>query len=250
MRFHRSLVALALLATAIVGLAPSTLAQSSESFTEKGQMEQVIHDYLLAHPEVIVEALQRYQAMQDRVAAANQAKAVVDLREELTHAPDSPVLGNPNGDVSIVEFFDYRCPYCKLMASRKLIETLEQDGNVRIVLKEFPILGEDSIYAAKAALGAARQGKYRELHMAMMTLKGKVTSADVRRLAEEAGIDMARLEQDMQAPEIDAEIKRNLALADKTGIRGTPAFIINGQLIPGAIEVDEIMKRVAAARQG
>lgn len=240
----------AIMAAAFVFAGPAVVvAQEGQSLTEQGKVEQVIHDYLLAHPEVIVESLQRYQQQQEQATAAKQATALVDSREELTHAPDSPVLGNPEGNVAVVKFFDYRCPYCKVMASRKLIETLEQDGNVRIVMKEFPILGADSMYAAKAALAAHRQGKYRELHMAMMALKSQVTSDDVRRLAQEAGIDAAQLEKDMEAPEIAAEIKRNNDLASRIGVRGTPAFVINDQLVPGAVEVIELVDLIAAARK-
>lgn len=153
-RWRTAIVAAAL---ALVG-PPMVVAQEGQTLTEQGKLEQVIHDYLLAHPEVIVESLQRYQAQQDQAAATQQATALVDSREELTQAPDSPVLGNPDGNVAVVEFFDYQCPYCKLMASRKLIETLEEDRNVRIVMKEFPILGTESMYAAQAALSADRQG--------------------------------------------------------------------------------------------
>jgi len=245
---RRSRTAVIAVAFAFAGPAMA-VGQENQTLTEQGKMEPVIHDYLLAHPEVIVESIQRYQARQEQATVAKQATALVDSREELTHAPDSPVLGNPNGDVAVVEFFDYRCPYCKLMASRELIETLEQDGKVHIVMKDFPILGPDSEYAAKAALAAHRQGKYRELHMAMMAFKGKVTSDDVRRFAKEARIDVARLEKEMEAPEIAAEIKRSHDLASRIGINGTPAFVINDQLIPGAVEVSELTNLIAAARK-
>jgi len=238
----------AIVAFGLVGSA-TAMAQEGQTLTEQGKMEQVIRDYLLSHPEVIVESIQRYQQQQEQAAAAKQATALVDLRDELTRSPDSPVLGNPDGNVAVVEFFDYRCPYCKLMATRKLMETLEQDGNIRIVMKEFPILGEDSMYAAKAALAAHRQGKYRELHMAMMLSKGKVTAEDVRRLAQEAGIDVGRMAKDMEAPEIAAEIGRNNDLAGKIGVTGTPAFVINDRLVPGAVEVSELMNLIAAARK-
>jgi protein-disulfide isomerase len=236
-------------ALAVALLATSASAQQNETLTEEGKIEQIIHDYLLAHPEVIIEAVSKYQAQQEKAAAAAQAKALVERREELIHAPDSPVLGNPNGDVTIVEFFDYQCPYCKSTA-RSVLETVSADGNVRIVFKEFPILGPASDYAARAALAAHKQGKYRELHMALMAFKGKLTEADVMRLATDSGLDAIRLAQDMETSDITESIARNHALAEALGVRGTPAFVIGDQLVPGAMSVDELRQRIAAARQG
>lgn len=234
-------------AAVVIGLAP-VQAQDNETLTDKAKTEQVIHDYLLAHPEVIVEALEKYQAQQEADAAKKQAQAVVERREELTRAPDAPVLGNPNGDVTVVEFFDYRCPYCKTVAG-SFIELFEKDGNVRFVLKEFPILGPESEYAAKAALAAEKQGKYRDLHMALMAFKGKLTNPDVLRLASDVGLDVARLEKDMAAPEIAASLKRNYDLGEAIGIRGTPAFIVGDDFIPGAISAEDMQQRIAAARK-
>src|SRR5262249_15914913 len=142
---------------AVVGIVVPASAQQNGALTDQGKTEQIIHDYLLAHPEVIIEALQKYQAQQDKATAARQAQALIDPRDERTKGPDSRVLGNPSGNVTIVEFFDYRCPYCKSVAAA-FIDMFEKDGNVRLVLKEFPILGADSEFAAKAALAAQKQG--------------------------------------------------------------------------------------------
>jgi protein-disulfide isomerase len=243
----RFIMAAAAALMAVAFAAANALAQGNETLTEQAKMEQIIHDYLLAHPEAVVQALEKYQAQQDQAAAAKQAQALVDRREELTQAPDSPVLGNPRGDVTVVEFFDYRCPYCKSVA-KTFIALFENDGNVRLVLKEFPILGAESEFAAKAALAAQRQGKYRELHLALMTFKGQLTADDVRRLAGDVGIDVARLEQDMQSPDIAATINRNYALAEALGIKGTPAFVVGKELVPGAISAEEMQKKIAAAR--
>lgn len=230
-------------------IASPAVAQDNETPADQAKTEEIIRNYLLAHPEVIVEALEKYQAQQEKASAEKQAQALVERREELLRAPDSPVLGNPNGDVTVVEFFDYRCPYCKSVAEG-LMDLFDRDGNVRFVLKEFPILGPDSDFAAKAALAAQRQGKYRDLHMAMMAFKGKVTGDDVHRIAAKVGIDVARLERDMQDPAIVDEINRNHALAEALGIRGTPAFIIGDELVPGAISAAEMQRRIAAVRDG
>lgn len=228
-------------------LAPAR-AEDNETLTEKAKIEQIVHDYLLAHPEVILESVEKYQAQQEKDAAKKQAQALVERRDELTRAPDAPVLGNPNGDVTVVEFFDYRCPYCKSVAGT-FIDLFEKDGNVRFVLKEFPILGPESEYAAKAALAAEKQGKYRALHMALMTFKGKLTNPDVLRLATDAGLDVPRLQKDMESPDIAAALKRNYDLAEALGVKGTPAFVVGDEFIPGAISVEDMRNRIAAARK-
>jgi protein-disulfide isomerase len=223
---------------------------ATEMPSDPAALEKFVHDYLLAHPEVIIESVQRFQVKQEELKAALAAKALVDRRQELAYAPASPVLGNPDGDVTVVEFFDYQCPYCKVMANNKFMETLEQDGNVRIVFKEYPILGPESEYAARAALAAHRQGKYREIHQAFMTFKGKMKNEDILKIAKDLGLDMDQLMTDMDSAEVIKEIDDNHALAAAVGISGTPAFIIDDVLFPGAVEMSEILKRVAAARQG
>ena len=233
---------------ALCGIAAPASAQQNETLTDQAKMEQIIHDYLLAHPEVILEAVDKYQKQQEQASAQKQAQALVDRREELLHAAADPVIGNPNGDVTIVEFFDYRCPYCKSVAAA-FVDLYEKDGKVRFVLKEFPILGPESEFAAKAALAAQKQGKYRALHLALMTFKGQLTVDDVRRLAGDVGIDVAQLERDMQSPDIAATINRDYSLAQALGIKGTPAFIVGNELIPGAISAEEMQKKIAAARK-
>jgi protein-disulfide isomerase len=216
---------------------------------DPAELEKFIRDYLLAHPEAIIESVQRFQVTQQQLQAERAAKILVDRRQDLTQSPGTPVLGNPDGDVAVVEFFDYRCPYCKAMATNKFIELLEQDGDVRIVMKEWPILGPDSEFAARAALAAHRQGKYRELHMALFAFKGKVTQSDVLAIAEDQGLDMDRLKANMNSPEVSKELDEVRELAKAIGVNGTPAFVIDDQLIPGAVDMSEIMNRIAAARQ-
>lgn len=241
-RFIVAFAAIAMLITA-----GPTGAQDAQTLTETAKIEQIVHDYLLQHAEVVIEAVNKYQTQQAQVAAERQANALVERRDELTNDPDAPVLGNPKGDVTLVEFFDYRCPYCKAV-SAGLIDTIKSDGNVRLVMKEFPILGAESEYAAKAALAANRQGKYGEFHEAMMTFKGKVTIEDVKRIASEVGVDTAKMERDMASPDIAGMIQHNYDLAQALGITGTPSFVISDELIPGAISMEELEKRIASAR--
>jgi protein-disulfide isomerase len=230
-----------------LSIAAPTPAQEASSPAADPLLEQKIRDYILAHPEVIAESLQRYQQQQEAAQQQAQAQAVKDLQAQLVGNAGSPVLGNPNGDVTVVEFLDYRCPYCKAM-HQPIADMIAGDGNVRVVVKEFPILGDDSLFAARAALAAHRQGKYAEMHNALMSFKGKPSPGDVESIAQQIGIDPVRLKQDMGAPEIDQELQQNYNLAEQLGIGGTPAFVIGETLIPGAIKLEDLRAHIAKAR--
>ncbi|MEX1108403.1 MAG: DsbA family protein, partial [Dongiaceae bacterium] len=162
----------------------------------------------------------------------------------------SPVAGNPGGDVTMVEFFDYNCPYCKRVAP-DIATLLEADGNIRFVYKEWPILSEESEIAARAALAAHQQSEdaYVRLHDAMMAHRGKLDRDTVMALAATQGLNMERLEDDMEGDQVTAEIEHVRRLADQIGIDGTPAFLIGEQVVPGAIDIEEMKRLVAAARE-
>ncbi len=222
-------------------------AQVNQSKQPPGEFERKVRDYLLKNPEVIVEAMQRYEAKQraDQVKAAR--KMIVARADELLRDPATPVSGNPDGDVSLVEFFDYNCPYCRRV-SPDMMKLEASDPKLRIVYKEFPILGPNSTFAAKAALAAHRQGKYVKLHHALMKGRGTVTKEAVLRTAGKLGIDIKRLEKDMADPKIEAALKRNIALATELGINGTPAFVVGKEIVPGAIGFAALKQLVAKAR--
>lgn len=229
--------------------APAAQAQDTTSSPAADPaLDQKIHDYILAHPEVIAESLQKYQQQLEAAKQQSQAQVVKDLQPQLVSNPASPVLGNPNGNVTVVEFLDYRCPYCKAM-HQSIADMIAGDGNVRVVVKEFPILGEDSVLAARAALAAGKQGKYAEMHTALMTFKGKLGAKDIETVAQEIGLDAVKLKEDMAAPEVDQELQQNYDLAEAMGINGTPAFVIGDKLIPGAIKLDELKAHIATARE-
>ncbi|MBI1779683.1 MAG: DsbA family protein [Proteobacteria bacterium] len=214
---------------------------------EKRAIETLIRDYLLTHPEIIREAVQVLQ-QRERQAELDHGKAAVALHlKELTEDPTAPVLGNAAGDVTIVEFFDYRCPYCKQMEP-SLAELLGEDGKVRLVMKEFPILGPDSVIASRAALASRAQGRYQPFHSAMMGSKGALDEAAIFRTAGEVGLDVARLKRDMASAEIDEILKRNHDLAAALGVGGTPAFVIGKQFVPGALDKAALKSLVAEAR--
>ena len=210
-------------------------------------IEQIVRDYLLAHPEVLIQSITEYQRRLKQVEAERQQETVAASHAALTQDPDSPVMGNPDGDVTIVEFFDYKCPYCKRVAGT-LKEVIEADGKIRLVMKEFPILGPQSIKAARAALASARQGKYEEFHWALMIQPGNMSDPHIRKIASSVGLDVERMQKDMESEEIDAMIRRNNQLARRLQITGTPALVIGDTLVPGAIDRKALENLVAQAR--
>jgi protein-disulfide isomerase len=226
-------------------------AVADEAFTpqQKAAVDQVIHDYLLSHPEVVVEAMKAAQQKSDQEAAERSRRAIAAMRQQLLENPDDLVAGNPKGDATIVEFFDYRCPYCKEI-ELTLDALLHEDPNLRIVYKEFPVLGEPSVFAARVALAARKQGKYAAFHRAMMAAKGNIDDAFVLKVAASVGLDIGKIRADMGSAEIDRVIRANLGFAETLDIRGTPALIIGETLIPGAVDLDTLREDLAAVRRG
>lgn len=211
------------------------------------QFDQKIHDYILAHPEVLVQALQSLDQRQ-REAEAAQAKQVLASRaDDIFRDKQSPVGGNAQGDVTLVEFFDYNCPYCRQMAPI-MEQAAANDPELKIVYKEFPILGPDSLFAAKAALAAQLQGKYGAFHKALIGARTRVTEAVVLKIAGEAGLDVERMKTDMQQPDIQALIDRNTELAQALRITGTPGFVVGDQIFPGATDLETMKKLIRQAR--
>jgi protein-disulfide isomerase len=236
---------------AILALGGGTHAGADDALNpaQADAVKKLVHDYLLEHPEVIVESL---KALDERQQAGNQAEqhqVISERSTELFEDPASPVLGNPKGSVTIVEFFDFRCPYCKGMA-KDLSDLVQADGNIRLIYKDFPILGPPSQFASKAALAAQRQGKYMDLHQALMAYKGQLGDDTVLDLAKRAGLDMDKLKKDMDLPEIDAQIRKNYDLATALKISGTPGFIIGNSVVDGAMPIDKMKELVAAQRKG
>jgi len=207
---------------------------------ERAKIEQIIRDYLLAHPEVIPEAM---EVLRDRMTAAT----IAEHAEALFRNPADPVAGNPDGDVTIVEFFDYACGYCKRMLPR-LRKVLDNDANIRVVFKEFPILSEDSVTAAKAALAARLQGNYLDFHMALMGARGRLSEDRIFEIARSVGLSTSLLKQDMERPELARIISDNRQLARDLGVSGTPAIIVDSTLISGAISYEDLTALIARAR--
>jgi protein-disulfide isomerase len=234
---------------AAVAAVPLHAAGAAELPPEQRQaIEAIIHDYLLQHPDVLIESLRAAEEKVKTEAGEKAQQALAARRSKIFDDPGTPVGGNPKGDVTLVEFFDYRCPYCK-QVQPKLLELLAGDPELRIAYKEFPILGAVSVAAARAALAADRQSKYEAFHDAMMAAKGEITEDTVYRVAGSVGLDIDRLKRDMSSPQIEAALKANHALADTLDIRGTPGFVVGDQIVPGAIDLASLKELVAGARK-
>ena len=212
-------------------------------------LQQAIHDYILAHPEVLVESLQMAKKRLEERAAAVTKSAIVAFKKDLSEDPLAPVLGNSKGDVTIVEFFDYRCPYCR-QVEPQLQRLIKEDPGLRVVQKEFPILGPASTYAARAALAANKQGKHKEFHEALMAGKPNIEEADILKAAEGVGLNIDQLKVDMASPEIDLEIARGIQIARTLRLEGTPAFIVGTELVPGVTDRGTLKSMVDDNRRG
>ena len=211
------------------------------------EFQRRVRRYLTENPEVIVEAMQRYEARR-AVAARDEIKiALAEHEVALLRDPASPVGGNPQGDVTLVEFSDYNCPYCRRVAPI-LGEAEALDAMLRIVYKEIPILGPDSVYAAKTALAADRQGKYMAFHRALMSAKGVAAEGLILAIAAKLGLDVARLKADVEDPAIQAAIDRNLALSRALRITGTPSFVVGSEIARGAIDLEAMQALIREAR--
>jgi len=225
-------------------------AESAQSEFNADQTEaigQIVREYLLENPQVMIEVFDKLEEQQ--AAAEKQAAeaAIASNSDGLFNDDYSYVYGNPDGDVTVVEFFDYKCGYCK-RAVKDVIAAVEEDGNIRLVYKEFPILSEQSEVAARAAMAAISQNKYMEMHLALMATSGDLDEDRIMRIADDAGLDTDRLKQDMKDPGIQAAIDRNHQIAREIGIEGTPAFIIGSQMVPGAVGKARLLEVVEQER--
>jgi protein-disulfide isomerase len=223
-------------------------AASADVAPDRAALGKTIREYLLANPEVLVEAMQELERKQDGQRDAVAQKGVQENQAELFRDADSPIGGNPNGDVVIVDFNDYQCPYCK-RTHQAMKSVVAADGKVKTIYKDLPILGEASKVAALAALASVKQGKHTAFHNALMEFSGKLDRDKILEIAGSVGIDRAQLEKDMEDPKLKRTIERNLELASALGIRGTPAFVIGKQFVPGAVDAAALKQLIADARK-
>lgn len=238
--FHAAALSLTL-------LAGPAIAQSFDD-AQREEIGEIVRDYLLENPEILIEVSKKLEEKQQAQENQQRETSLAENAKDVFRMDGDFVAGNPDGDVTMVEFFDYNCGWCK-RGLPEVLSLVEQDKNLRVVLKEFPIFGGDSDYAAMAALAAKKQGKYWELHVAMLGHEGKVTRETVDELAAAQGIDMEKLKTDMNDPAIAKHLEQNQQLAKDLSISGTPAFIIDNQVIPGYLPKDGLMASIAKVRE-
>ena len=217
----------------------------AEQPTTPTNFDEIVQKYIMDHPEVIMKSLTTYQAKIKQIAADRARQMVLAERDNLWNDPSSPFIGNSKG-VTIVEFFDYRCGYCKKV-SPTIAKLLETNPEIRVVFKELPILGPESIIAAKASLAANKQGAYMKFHDALLATNDPVTMDWIDRTSASLGLDLAKLKSDMNSPEIDQAILRNSQLAEKLQVKATPTFIIGTETIAGAVDSDGLRSFIEAA---
>ncbi len=238
---------LILLTTFILSTTVASSASAGNlTASDEKRIKELAIEAILERPEIIEEAIARLRELQEQRQQQAVVETIEQRRKDFLEDPNAPVLGNPDGDVTVVEFFDYNCPYCK-RAAEPVKKLVEADGNVRLVYREWPILGEGSLFAARAALAARNQGKYEEMHVGLMSGR-RVDEAYTIKLAEKIGLDVKRLRKDMQAPEIKQHIELSMELAAGLGINGTPSFLVGNQLAPGLVPYEELVRMVENAR--
>jgi protein-disulfide isomerase len=216
-------------------VAVASVSNTAFSADQKKQIEDIIKSYLINNPEVMVEIQTALEGKMEKIQAEKMQVAITQNAAELFRSVNAPVAGNPKGDITLVEFFDYNCGYCK-KALPDLASAVAKDKNIKVVMKEFPILSKGSEEASKVALAAKMQNKYWEFHSALMETPGQANEAVALKVAEKIGLNIAKLKVDMASAEVKKEIDDTRKLAQKMGIQGTPHFMIGDRVIPGAPE--------------
>jgi protein-disulfide isomerase len=241
-------------AVALAFTAAFAAPASAQSFStgQRDEIGKVVREYLLANPELLEEVMVELQKRQQVAEAERHMAAVKANSEAIFNSRHNVVIGNPNGDVSFVEFFDYNCGYCKKALS-DMVELMKTDPKLRIVLKEFPVLGPGSEEAAKVAVAVRMQDagkKYLDFHTKLLMGRGEANKARAVAAAKEAGFDVARIEKDLASPEIQASLEESLKLAREMGLNGTPSYVIGPNVVVGAVGLDGLRQKIDLARCG
>ena len=252
MTFSSTFARLGLAAT--LALSGTFHAQAFDIASMTEEEREVFHaeirEFILDNPEVLFEAVERYEAQQEQAQAATEQQLLSQLSGEIFNSSDDLIMGNPDGDVTFVEFLDYRCGYCK-KAFPEVKSLLKADGNIKVIVKEYPILGEASVEASRFALAArvvAGDDAYETVHDAMMEMRGSLTPGGMRKIAKKADLDYDAIAAKMESDEVTAVIARNHALGRQLQINGTPSFIVSDAIIRGYLPYDEMAKIVAEIR--
>ncbi len=244
-----------IIAAALLGATAMTVTAHAQSFTpaQRTEIEAIIKDYLIRNPEVMQDVMLELEKRQSMAETEKAKGAIAANKDAIFNSRHQVTLGNPKGDVTMVEFFDYNCGYCK-RAMTDMMELLKSDSNLKVVLKEFPVLGEGSVQAAQVAAALALQDKsgkkYLDFHQKLLTGRGQADKTRALAAAKEAGADMARLEKDMNGPDVRAALEESFKLAETLGLNGTPSYIINDDVVIGAVGVKALQEKINTARCG
>tara|TARA_B100000242_G_scaffold290307_1_gene261535 strand:+ start:355 stop:1089 length:735 start_codon:yes stop_codon:yes gene_type:complete len=233
-------IATRFLAALVMLMSTQMPANAETTETDRAALNEIIRDYILANPEVVREALIELNQREERQRVE---MALSILREDA----GDPILGNPDGNFVIYEFTDYNCGYCK-QVFKQLQELLATDSEIKLVIKEFPILSQTSVLAAQAGIAAQAQDVFPAFHVAMMTARGTISMESILDAAEKAGADTAKLQADMNSPGVATILDRTRTAAQALEISGTPGLVIGSQVIPGAISIEQLREIVAAER--
>jgi protein-disulfide isomerase len=253
MKFASRPFAAALLALLVT--VPAAAPARAQSFTgeQRSEIERIIKDYLMSHPELLQEVMNELEKRQAQAEAEKHRAAVADNSAAIFSSPRQVTLGNPQGDVTVVEFFDYNCSYCK-RAMNDMLELIKADGKLRFVLKEFPVLGDGSVQAAQVAAAVRMQDKtgkkYLEFHQKLLGGRGQADKARALAAAKEVGLDVAKIEKDMASDEVKATIEESFKLAEALGLNGTPSYVVGNDVVIGAVGLNTLKEKVNAARCG
>jgi len=242
--------AAAVVSLALAGAAPAVA--DSFSADQREEIGKIIKDYLLTHPDVMQDVMAELEKRQQAAEAEKHRAAVVENKATLFSSPHQVVLGNPQGNVTMVEFFDYNCGFCK-RAMSDMLDLIKTDSNLKFVLKEFPVLGEGSVEAARVAVAARMQDasgkKYIEFHQKLLGGRGAADKMRALAVAKEVGFDMPRLERDMGSDEVKKTIEENMKLAEALGVSGTPSYVVGEEVVIGAVGLDALREKIGAERK-
>src|SRR6195952_4522238 len=250
--FSFRFLAPALFALALSGT-PLTASAQGFSDSQRGDIETIVRSYLIAHPEVLEEAMAELSKRQSAAETEKHEASVAKNADLIFNSPRGVMLGNKDGDVTFVEFFDYNCGYCK-RAMTDMLDLMKADPKLKVVLKEFPVLGPTSVEAAQVAVAARMQDpggkKYLDFHQKLLGGRGQADKAHAMAAAKEAGFDMARMEKDLTNPEVRETLAENFKLAEDMGMNGTPSYVIGKQIVIGAVGLESLKEKIGVARCG
>jgi len=239
----------------MLAIAIPQAAHAADELTagQRSEVERLVRDYILEHPELIQDAMTELEKRQAAADAEKHKSAVKKYSEVLFSSPRQVVLGNPTGNVTFVEFFDYNCGYCK-RAMTDMLTLLKDDPKLKVVLKEFPVLGPGSLEAAQVAVAVRMQDKtgkkYLEFHQKLLGSRGQADRARAMAVAKDIGLDMTRLDKDMTSPEVKETLQESMKLAEALGLNGTPSYVIGDNVVVGAVGLDALKEKVNTSRCG